>query len=489
MRKQADRAAGSVSVFLALSVLILLCLLTALTESVRIRAGRVSWQIAAGDAARSLQASYCRELFDRYGVLFYWPGKTVLSEEAEALFLPASDPSDGLFSRAEGLYPLRDGEASFAQVKRACDGGGYLLRRQMLAAAAADTLTSLAAVLDEQAAIFESAEQAAEGLEEAYQSYSEPDWEALAQNLPVPEPPEGEDPPPPPGPDEDQKSFFDALLAYVRHPFLQLVLPPGAAVSSVTIDSTDVYVGNLRISDAQAAANDLIERGGLCAFALGHTGCFTEPNRDGGLQYETEYLIGGGLKDEDNLAVVAGRVFAVRQGMNAAYLVSDGPSMAKVATIANAVFGWTGIAWLVEGAKGVLVYAWSFAESVLDTRALLAGKKVAFAKTRETFVLSPDNLAAFAGASAKETESGMDYREYLLVFLAMLDRLALTERMGGLMQMHMRTLNPAFRLDACIGEAVLAYDGELKGRYLAVVPIPGIRSLYRFHVERTVTFE
>ena len=129
---QKDGPGGSVSVFLALTVLLLLCFVTALTESVRIRAGRASWQIAAGDAALSLQASYCRELFDRYGMLFYWPGKTVLSEEAAELFSVAEDPTNGLLiTRAEGAFPVRSGEASMTGLKRACDDGALLLRRQM----------------------------------------------------------------------------------------------------------------------------------------------------------------------------------------------------------------------------------------------------------------------------------------------------------------------------------------------------------------------
>lgn len=90
-------------------------------------------------------------------------------------------------------------------------------------------------------------------------------------------------------------------------------------------------------------------------------------------------------------------MLAIREGMNYAYLLSDSGKVAECAALAAALVGVTLIPGLVEAVKQVLLLAWAFAESVLDVRLLLNGKRVAFQKDAATWKLSLSGAAGAGG--------------------------------------------------------------------------------------------
>ncbi len=143
------------------------------------------------------------------------------------------------------------------------------------------------------------------------------------------------------------------------------------------------------------------------------------------LDYQLEYLIAGKETDIANLEAIAGRLLAIREGMNYVYLLSDSGKVAECEALAVAMVGATLIPGLVEAVKQVLLLAWAFAESVLDVRLLLNGKRVAFQKDAATWKLSLSGaleLGELSGFDEAEDANGLLYRDYLGILLTLTGR-------------------------------------------------------------------
>lgn len=155
---------------------------------------------------------------------------------------------------------------------------------------------------------------------------------------------------------------------------------------------------------------------------------FLVEEKDGGtwLDYQLEYVIAGKDSDIENLESVCSRLLALREGVNYAYLLTDGAKVAECEALAAAMVGVTMIPGLVEAMKHVLLLTWAFAESVVDVRALLDGNRVVFWKDSGSWRLSLRG-ALELGASGGESDGaddaeGLSYREYLGILLTLSGR-------------------------------------------------------------------
>ena len=100
-----------------------------------------------------------------------------------------------------------------------------------------------------------------------------------------------------------------------------------------------------------------------------------------------------------------------------------------------------------------LLSAWAYAESILDVRAMLQHKRVAFMKTEATWVLSLsgiENLLAGGGEAAKEDEGGLRYEDYLRLLLYASDEHTSAYRTMDLIQDVMRRRSPNFLMSSQI---------------------------------------
>lgn len=143
------------------------------------------------------------------------------------------------------------------------------------------------------------------------------------------------------------------------------------------------------------------------------------------LDYQLEYLIAGKDTDIANLEAVCGRLLAIREGMNYVYLLSDTAKVAECTALATALVGATLIPGLVEALKQVLLLAWAFAESVLDVRMLLNGKRTAFYKDSSTWKLSLSralDLGSLSDFDEREDAHGLMYQDYLGILLTLTGR-------------------------------------------------------------------
>ena len=205
---------------------------------------------------------------------------------------------------------------------------------------------------------------------------------------------------------------------------LDLVLPPGKEVSDKKVKANELVSGRkletgLAMEDTVKADGTLISQVLYQQYLMEKLGNYAEPGK-GGLSYQIEYIIGKKNSDEANLKEIAKKLLMVREGLNAAYLVSDALMMGQIHAMAAAIAAAFLIPPAVVVIEGALILCWSFAESILDVRELFAGGKVPLTKNASNWQLSLQGLPALVDkldTDRKNDVNGLSYEDYLQIFL------------------------------------------------------------------------
>ena len=151
--------------------------------------------------------------------------------------------------------------------------------------------------------------------------------------------------------------------------------------------------------------------------------CLTDRvQEDTVLDLEMEYLIAGKKTDRDNYKAVVDQILVIRTGCNFAYILTDVDKMARLSALAASV------TWYFPPAQPVVKYllagAWSYIEAVADAYRLVRGHKVPYLKTKQDWLTDLDGLDHLDelldddSSDSDEDEDGLDYKDYLLILLA-----------------------------------------------------------------------
>lgn len=144
------------------------------------------------------------------------------------------------------------------------------------------------------------------------------------------------------------------------------------------------------------------------------------------LDYELEYIIMGKRKDFDNLKAIIMRILLIRTIMNVISLMSDAKRNGDARMLAAAFVGFTGLPALVTIVKTLILFIWSFVESLVDVAALLGGKEIPFLKGKNDILVELNEIIGTNKTfikskveSIKENNSyfALSYKDYLRIFL------------------------------------------------------------------------
>ncbi|MGC4018772.1 MAG: DUF5702 domain-containing protein [Muricomes sp.] len=186
------------------------------------------------------------------------------------------------------------------------------------------------------------------------------------------------------------------------------------------------------------------------------------------LDYEVEYVIGGGASDVENLETVVKRLLAIRFGINYIYLQSDSVKQAEAETLALTLSTLAGLPAVSGFVKQALLAAWAFGESVVDLRALLSGKKAALIKNSQNWQLSLSSLMTLGtGEDIQEgmdAEGGLAYKDYLRILLFLENEDDLTMKTLDRVEQNMRTEkeDADFCIDSCVVKLKLQNQAEIR---------------------------
>lgn len=270
----------------------------------------------------------------------------------------------------------------------------------------------------------------------------------------------------------DVESTLETAKAWKEKGILELVLEDTSQLSELQQDfSEGVLLRELETgSSKELVTTDWKDGILLQQYLRSYMSNFREVKSDRALSYELEYLIAQKDSDVENLKLVAAKLLAIREAANFIYLVSDPEKMAKAEEVALLFAGTSGNPVLIQVVKIGLLTAWALAESILDVRALLAGKKIALMKSEEAWTTELEQIGALAEdfAMAKENPEGLSYELYLgiLLFFEKAETLGMCAM--NLQEATIRETyqDASFRMDTLVTEA----DVSISYSYKAVFP-------------------
>lgn len=457
---------GSVTIYMALLLCLLVGLVSAGLQSVRMAAARVQILSAMDVGLYSLFSEYDRALLEKYdifaldasggdGLLELAP----LYDEFESYMDPVLHQIN-----SQSMYMTQGGFSGYALLTDE-EGGVFFhqvvqyMKDTALAqgiSAVSGRLSSLEAAVTEAEAVGEEAEsrgtlsQYEEELSEAAQKSEE---ERKRREK------EGGGAVPAPGAEGEVINPIPMIKRLRQRGILGLVLPTEAALSDVSLG--DASFPSLRQNQQGMVLSDWYEREtGLLDDALFHAyllrkmGSYRRP-ADTGMNYQLEYILGRRLSDRENLDYVVNRLLFIREGVNAAAIASDPAKMQQAAALSLSIASGFLIPPAASVVQAALVLSWAYAESVLDVRELMAGGRVPVIKTAANWQLSLENLPNLLERLDRDRKSdplGLSYEDYLGVLLLSKSR---EEKTMGALDMIEQSLRGQegwhnFRLDSCV---------------------------------------
>lgn len=189
------------------------------------------------------------------------------------------------------------------------------------------------------------------------------------------------------------------------------------------------------------------------------------------LDYEIEYLLEGHDTDKENIEGALQKILFLRLFLNMAYLMSHPEQEAKVKETALTIASVFVLPEFTEVIYILLKLAWAYTESLADCRTLLKGGKIALLKQTGDWNISWETMMSLnvdALDSCTGSNKGVDYIGYLRIFMMMMPKNLMINRMSHLMEMNIRLTpeNKQFKMSHCIYgiQAAFKYtSGILRG--------------------------
>ena len=263
---------------------------------------------------------------------------------------------------------------------------------------------------------------------------------------------------------EPVMGLFSMFAGFFGRPVLEIAMPQGKTVSASSIElNKTASHRNLQAGHGTFAAQkepSILGDTLLDLYLIDVMNKETEEPKEAGLSYEIEYILSGEESDRKNLENTAGRLLLIRTAFNARYLKESAVRQAEVTQMAVFLAAVLAAPECEEAIKEAVTYAWSYAEAVMDIKALFDGKKVPLNKDDESWTLSAEGLLSFEksvteGWESTDTGEGLCYEDYLRILLALESRQTKCMRALDLIEINLRGESGtyAFRADSAVCRA------------------------------------
>lgn len=470
------RKKGSVTVFLTLILSLLLSLICASIESVRMASARTQILNGMDIGLYSLFGQYDKELLADYD-LFALDGSrgggqldlAAVCDELEAYMNPVlKQNSQKLTLCQSGLTGYRlltdqNGEAFYQQIvgymQETLGSQGIQLllgrmseRQEKTAQAdqSANQAQSKGSIDRYDSEMNQASEKSQQAAEEAARNQEQGGEEFGSGDTQVaPQAPSAKNP-------------ITIMKRIMKRGVLELVLPGGNGLSTKEIEKGTLVSGRglqqgMEMPDGMTVENSYTSEVLFQQYLMEHLGSYAEPS-SAGLAYQMEYVFGGKNSDEDNLKAVASKLLFIREGVNFACLMADNVKRSEAQALATAIasgFLVPPAAVIIEAA---LILCWAFAESVLDVRELFAGGRIPLVKSSADWQISLGNLPDLMeglDSMRRNDEKGMSYKDYLQVLVLTVSK---EKKAMRAMDMIENTIREKGRKNFCMDSCIVALE-------------------------------
>lgn len=440
---------GSVSVFLALTITMVLSFCMVLINSARENAMLLKADIIANTAVKSVMAEYHQKLWEEYD-LFYLDcsyGTDTPDYAAVLQHLQSYIKANLQYDRNAWLSLYYE-EANISETQLATDQSGNVFYQQAIHAAEALTGISYIEQILEWFEKVESVVAQETKIEETNVQTSEILEQVNGTTIEVKEAVWGVD--------QDGEPVLIEEAEYetvdIRNP-LDDVLSGNLLLKKIIGDTSDVsssqislqsFVSHRRLASgtikAEENVNGIWNKALFCKYALEHFrhyGSEKEEEEQEVLQYTLEYLIGGKAADSLNMEVVVMELLGIREIDNYIALLQNEEKRLQADAIATATASL--VPWAAPIiAQATLLY-WAYEESVEELQKLLEGEKIPLLRSL-----------------GLEDHILLGYEEYLYLLLLLQSQETITMRAMDMIEMNIRKDEADFRMDACISQAEFA---------------------------------
>lgn len=447
---------GSITVFLSITLTLVLSLVGAVIESARYSALRMRTEMVMRMGLMSVFAEYNRELLSNYDLLFidtsYGTGHADIAATEDHLktFLRYNGrPGKGILTPGlDEIMALDVKKAELSMYSYASDQGGREFKRQAITAVKSKYGLGAAKKLGDMVRNYEDS-----GIDDYHVDEKRRETEEKLKDVDLRT---GECP---------VEEVYDE-----RPGIITRLITEGAVVSDKRLDLNSLAshrklrAGSGVIkpgSDPDSFTNELL----FDQYLKWKMSSFTNDLSHSSCSYELEYILNGKNTDQANLRDTVQKMFLIREAQDTMAVFGDPGKRGQCETLAAVISVLLLNPEIVEPLTDMLLFTWGFAESVMDMRVLLKGGKVPLIKSGPEFRISHiGQLVLFLSlpVSAEDSEGGLSYDDYLTILLAMENKDKKVMRAMDVIEMHMRTRegNEGFRMDGCIdyaeAEAVLS---------------------------------
>lgn len=273
--------------------------------------------------------------------------------------------------------------------------------------------------------------------------------------------------------------------------------------------SLDTYESSYTGTDStNNVANELMNNILLNEYITQHFKAFTNSKNknissDSVMEFEQEYILCGNNNDYDNIKSIVLKTVFIRTVLNYLYLISDSSKSNLAYTTALGLVGFTCLQPLVSITKHLILITWAFEEALVDTRALLEGKKIPLIKNKNNFMLEYSEILLINKALIKEKakrlpeegEGGFNfgYEDYIKVYLLLTGRENKCYRAMDLIQENIKTrYSEEFDMSNCVYGVTVKADFLIPAKF---IKLPFVNSIlhyegegFRFNMERDYSY-
>jgi len=150
------------------------------------------------------------------------------------------------------------------------------------------------------------------------------------------------------------------------------------------------------------------------------------------------------------------------------YLFGDAEKCGLAETVSILLATALTVPEIAPAIKTVILFGWSFAESLYDVKILLAGGRIPLLKDSNSWHYDlEDALSGGVAEGNPDTNLGLSYKDYLRVFLLCTDLDLITDRAMNMVEADIRLTpgNQFFRLDNCYESVAFCIDVKSKYGY------------------------
>lgn len=458
MKSRFNQLSGSITIFLTLCITITLSVIFIILESARLVSLRTYYTDVSYLALDSLSGSYCRELWDDYGLLAINTSDINVDETMSKYItdnISGKSLAD-LFSSNYNLLKGRLNDISITNHTYLTDDAGTPFSNQVLSYMKYASIENTKKLFDsyfsnERIEVYNFSDKDYVADSDKISNYEKDHPKDTSECLELD--------------DDDAKDFYkslsDSIAHHIQKNTLLLLVDDPTSISNVEIKKETlpsvsclsdeaVFIANGYLEDSSAYT---LERIVLEEYISTHFGCYTNPSPNSKLKYELEYILMGDSHDDQNLFSVATHLIILRASFNSSYILSNPAKYTAADELTRQCMG------LLYGTpfslitKYTIISLWATAEAFIDVRDLFAGKKVPLIKDKDTWSLDLSDALNLSKSTKSKNDGtdGLSYIDYIKVLLIAENELALRYRTMDLIQLNMRhKYNNTFNLSNCL---------------------------------------